>query len=137
MKMAKASKADMDMALRLCSAMSNLERGYMPSIDDVSDTELFDEYDDEQCAATLRILLNIAQDGSLMRVIWGMHVLLDPANKIIDPDADTLEVHPEIVAMKTQRDELLEALYYAIKQVPPLGTVPGIADAIAKSESKS
>ena len=29
--------------------------------------------------------------------------------------------------------ELLEALNYAIKQVPELGTVPGIASAIAKA----
>ena len=33
--------------------------------------------------------------------------------------------------------ELLEALQYAIKQVPELGTVPGIAAAIAKATGES
>jgi len=36
-----------------------------------------------------------------------------------------------------QRDELLTALEYAIKQVPELATVPGIAAAIASVKENS
>ena len=39
----------------------------------------------------------------------------------------------KIVALKEQRDELLEALRYAVKQVPELITVPGIRASIAKT----
>lgn len=35
--------------------------------------------------------------------------------------------------LETQRDELLEALRYAVKQVPELITVPGIRSAIEKT----
>lgn len=57
-------------------------------------------YDDDAsaCQRVLRKLLEIAEQGSLFRVTFGMLVLMDPANKLLDPDADTLEAHPEIVA---------------------------------------
>jgi hypothetical protein len=29
--------------------------------------------------------------------VWGMTVLLDPRNEIVDPDADTLEIHPKFL----------------------------------------
>lgn len=35
--------------------------------------------------------------------------------------------------LQAQRDELLTALQYAVRQVPELGTVPGISAAIAKA----
>ena len=98
MKMAKASTADMEMALKLCSALNALGRGDLPAFDGDDDTGLFDEYDDEQAAMAMRQLLNLADRGSIERVIWGMHILLDPANKLVDPNASTLEAHPEAEA---------------------------------------
>lgn len=38
-----------------------------------------------------------------------MYVVCDPANKCLDPDADTLELHPELEKAAEQRDELLAA----------------------------
>ena len=36
-----------------------------------------------------------------------------------------------------ERDELLEALQYAVEQVPELGSVPGISAAIARATGES
>jgi ribA/ribD-fused uncharacterized protein len=32
-------------------------------------------------------------------VVWGMTVVLDPRNKVVDPDADTIEHHPDAAAI--------------------------------------
>jgi hypothetical protein len=105
MNMAKASKADMDMAIELCNALDALGNRLIPcmpeaveQLRDGDEMERFDSDDDEQCGRALRHLLEIADRGSLMRVIWGMGVLLDPANRVVDPDADTLQHHPATVA---------------------------------------
>lgn len=104
MKMAKASKADMDMAIELCSAMDLLGQRFIPcmpeAIEDLGaddESEPFDRDNDEQCGRALRHLLEIAERGSLLRVVCGMAVLLDPRNKLVDPNADTLEPYPEQV----------------------------------------
>ena len=45
------------------------------------------------------------------RVIGGMcYVILFDKNEIVDPAADTLEIHPRFDALQAQRDELLTAL---------------------------
>ena len=92
MKMAKASKADMDMALKLCSALEAVDRRFFPEGSEGSnDPEDLDLNDDEHCGQVLRHLHDVLQGGSIGRVIWGMYVLLDPANKLVDPNASTLE----------------------------------------------
>lgn len=106
LKMAKASQADMDMAERLCGALESLDRGYMPEgVDSQEDGAEFDQDNDRHCGEAMRHLLAIIRDGSLGRVIWGMHVLIDPRNTFVDPAADTLEPHPDhaklIAALKT------------------------------------
>lgn len=99
MKMAKASTADMGMALKLCSALEAMDRRFFPyGAEGDNDPEDFDRDDDAHCGQALRHILDILQCGSIGRVIWGMYVMLDPENKIVDPDADTLEDHPEKVA---------------------------------------
>lgn len=99
MKIAKASTADMGMALKLCSALEAMDRGFFPDgAEGDNDPEDFDRDDDAHCGQALRHVLDILQCGSIGRVIWGMYVMLDPENKIVDPDADTLEDHPETVA---------------------------------------
>mgnify|MGYP006345400205 FL=1 len=99
MKMAKASKADMDMALKLCSALEAVDRRFFPEGSEGSnDPEDLDLNDDEHCGQVLRHLHDVLQGGSIGRVIWGMYVLLDPANKLVDPNASTLEAHPEAEA---------------------------------------
>ena len=106
MKMAKASDADMDMALELTAAIEALAQRWAPTMPaaaqrlrgDDDDAERFDQHDDEQCGRALRHLLEIANRGSLGRVVWGMSVLLDPRNQMVDPAADTLEHHPDVAA---------------------------------------
>ena len=99
MKMAKASKADMDMALELCSALEALDRRFSPpGTEGDNDPEDLDLNDDAHCGQVLRHLHQLLQWGSIGRVIWGMYVLLDPANKLVDPNASTLEAHPDAEA---------------------------------------
>ena len=104
MKMAKASQADLDMAMELTAAIDALT-GHWPTLpaglcsdDDDSSQDRFDCDDDRQCGTVLRHLLEIAERASLMRVVFGMVVMLDPRNKMVDPDADTLERYPDIIA---------------------------------------
>lgn len=98
MKMAKASEADIDAAMKLCSALESLERyRTMPTQDDdTDDADSFDENDREDCKKALGIVLELFGRASLFRVVFGMAVVLDPRNKIVDPDADVLEIHPDI-----------------------------------------
>ncbi|MNF01024.1 hypothetical protein D3C80_1999510 [compost metagenome] len=44
----------------------------------------------------LEKLIDIAQQGSMFRVTFGMEVVLDPRNELLDPNADTLELHPAL-----------------------------------------
>jgi hypothetical protein len=46
----------------------------------------------------LDYLIGLNNQASLSRVIMGMAVLLDPRNKIIDPNSDTLERYQEPIA---------------------------------------
>ena len=48
-----------------------------------------------------------------------MYVMLDPANKVVDPDADTLEDHPETVAAMKDR----ERMDWLADPVNPVGNV--------------
>lgn len=104
MKMAKANENDLQMAMDLCGAFEALTQRWSPCMPEAiqncgpEDCEHFDHDNDEQCGRALRHLLDIANRGSLMRLVWGMAVLLDPSNKMVDPDADTLEHHPERLA---------------------------------------
>lgn len=100
MKMARASKADLDAALDVSKIIEQLEQGYMPSSDESEDYERFDSDDREQCQRALRAILDAAAEGSMFRVTFGMTVVLDPRNELLDPAADTLELHPKLVAAR-------------------------------------
>lgn len=105
MKMAKASQADLDMAVDLVSALDALGQRWAPSMPPSIERltggrehEEFDRHSDEDCGRALRHLLEVAERGSLSRVVWGMVVLLDPRNRCVDPAADTIEHHPDVTA---------------------------------------
>ncbi|WP_277080781.1 hypothetical protein [Thauera propionica] len=113
MKMAKATAIDIDVAMDIANIVGALENRYRPALvfgDD--DEELFLDMDS---AADLRAVVEkvreLALRGSLFRVVWGMAVLLDPSNEVVDPDADHLEIHPKISAMEADaaRYRLLRA----------------------------
>ncbi len=106
-KMAKASEADLRMAMELTTALEALERySIFPEALTSNNSEQsrpFDIDDHDQCHEALAYLLNLVGKASLMRVVWGLAVLLDPKNRAVDPDADTLEHPPEIIAARTLR----------------------------------
>lgn len=106
MKMAKASEADLDMAMELANALEALnsrwgasmpEKIAKPQRED-DENEGFSLDDDEHCRRVCEYLIRLTRSASLFRVVMGMAVLLDPANKLVDPDADTLEHHPAMLA---------------------------------------
>lgn len=97
MKMARASEQDLEAALTVSRIIEELEKGYMPGDDNAEETEFFDQDDPEHSKRALDAILSAAQQGSIFRVTFGMAVVLDPRNKVLDPDADTLELHPDLV----------------------------------------
>lgn len=98
--MAKASRADLDAAHALDRAFESLLRyRHEPAEQDGEESEQrFDIDDPASCRRVVERLLAIAKRGSLMRVVMGLDVLLDPRNEIVDPDLDYLAPHPKAVA---------------------------------------
>lgn len=113
MKMAKASKADLDMAMELANFLENIEKGYVPeqmADNPESDAlEFFDDCDGDQCIKAIEALKAIISKGSLFRVVFGMAVVCDPSNRLLDPDADTLEHHPANAQALDTVNSLLKA----------------------------
>jgi hypothetical protein len=106
MKMAKASEADLEMAMQLASALEALNSRWGATMPekiakpqrDEGEAEGFSLDDDENCRRVCEYLIRLTRSASLFRVVWGAAVMLDPANKLVDPDADTIEHHPATVA---------------------------------------
>jgi len=106
MKMAKASERDLEMAMELSQFVEELVDGYVPkqaqdfeAACDSDETVWLDYDDTEQMASIIQALIAITRKGSIFRVTFGMAVLCDPANELLDPDADTLEIHPKFAAI--------------------------------------
>jgi hypothetical protein len=100
MKMAKASVKDLENAITLCGMIEDIDRECYPRDannewpDD--DPQWFDIDDPQHCQVFARRILNVSR--GIGRVIWGMNCMMNPENNLIDPDADTLEFHPRVVA---------------------------------------
>jgi hypothetical protein len=95
MKMAKASQRDIDAAIELyqfLQAMADGRAAY-EAVDEFG----YEGYDDlvERQANDTEFLLRAHERGGLFRVVWGLQVLLDPANEIVDPNLPHLELHPK------------------------------------------
>lgn len=102
--MAKASQADLDMALDLISVLDDIERRYFPSLfgdPDSESIEWIDTCDRDQYARLIDNLRRLLNRGSIGRVIMGMAVVCDPENECIDPDADCIEHHPKRQQMES------------------------------------
>lgn len=112
MKMAKASQADLDLAMKITSALEAIERGLMPDAisEDDEAAEWFDIDDHRDCKRVLEHLLDESKKGSLARVTWGMFIICDEDSKILDPAVDHLALHPDLSdagQMRKERDEAL------------------------------
>ena len=111
MKMAKASEADLTMAMELANFLDAIERGNMPDTlsDDDDCAEWIDTKGCPQYDRLIEGLQDLLDQGSISRVIWGMTVVCDPSNECIDPDASTIEHHPKRNQMESA---LLWTLYH-------------------------
>lgn len=93
--MAKANENDLNAALEMCRALETLEGGYLP--DEMTEGEdSVAYYADEHAEKVVEHLVAIAKRASLFRVCFGMTVLLDPANNIVDQEASHLDLHPRL-----------------------------------------
>lgn len=132
MKMAKASKADLDMAMELCNALDALTQRWGATVPDEiakpdggDENEYFDRDDREQCQRVLGYLLELADRASLMRVVWGCAVMLDPTNKCVDPNADTIEHHPDLVNNAKDAER-----YRSLRRGQKWSVIDGIGNAL-------
>ena len=114
MKMAKASEKDIDAAGDAMSVLNDISSGHYPKRDGDDCEDLHFDPDEP---AHLRKFFNLMADtldkapGWPGRVIGGMcYVILFDKNRIVDPDADVLELHPRFGQVEQERDELLAAL---------------------------
>lgn len=135
MKMAKASEADLNMAMNLLSALDLLGQRWVPCMPEAieklqedSESERFDRHDDEQCGRALRYLLELADRASLGRVVWGCVVMLDPRNKLVDPNADTIERYPRF----DMEVYLARQAEFSARTFGPGPRVEGVTDHITK-----
>ncbi len=114
MKMARASQADIDMAMELANALEALSSRWGATMPDKIAKGHRDEERDEafclddpaDCRRVCEYLIELARSASLFRVAMGMAVVLDPRNELLDPDADTLQAHPKIQAALSAIDPL-------------------------------
>lgn len=101
MKMARASEKDLECANQVASCLDQLIDGYVPEcMTSEDDFEWLDVDDAEQCQGVLLKLIEIAKGGSMSRVTFGMSVLLDPRNQLLDPSDDCLALHPVLASLQ-------------------------------------
>jgi hypothetical protein len=116
MKMAKASEKDIDAAGELMRILNDISGGHYPAKDGeyTEDIPTFFDPDDKAHLRHFYDLVDATLDkapGYPGRIIGGMcYVILYDKNEIVDPDADTLELHPKLVKAMNDRDELVKAL---------------------------
>lgn len=106
MKMAKASERDINAAGDAMSILNDISSGYYPARNNEEDAAtFFDEDDAEHLRHFYDLMMATlnASPGWPGRVIGGMcYVILYEANEIVDPDSDTLEIHPRFTATGAQ-----------------------------------
>ena len=115
-KMAKASQSDIDAAIELYQFLEATQ-------DDRRAAEVVDEfgytgYGDllESSADNFQFVLRAHERGGLFRVVWGMQVLLDPKNEVVDPNLPHLELHPKHEQAARELEALCKAKNDAIDE---------------------
>jgi hypothetical protein len=109
MKMAKATQADLDAAMKLHQLLNAIDGGNFPPDGDNEEWPEFDEDKRDHLQSFLERALACFNNppSGLMRVLMAASCALDPANKMYDPDKDYLDFHPRIALAEQQRDDLL------------------------------
>lgn len=115
MKMAKATEADIKIALRVLKIIEGAELAIHPArATDDEDTEplTFDQDDPEHIRAFYDEIMGSFRErvSALGRVVWGMSTILD--NDILDPAVDHLELHPRF-----KNEDLLKAAQEALAAI--------------------
>jgi len=98
LKQAKPNQDDLDTLKRLVVAIHEAEDGSIPTLDDDETPDSIDDV--ESKARAFDRIMQIATSGravSLDRCVWSLVMLMDPANHVVNPDADHIELHPFIV----------------------------------------
>lgn len=106
MKMAKASDADIEMTMELANALEALSSRWGATMPekianhqrDDDAAEGFSLDDGEKCRRVCEYLIRLTRRASLFRVVGNAVVMLDPRNRCVDPNADTIEHHPDAEA---------------------------------------
>lgn len=115
-KIARATKEDMDGAIDLHKFLQIIDQGsFPPDDDDADDWPEFDEDNHEHLTRFYETVMrhfNHPPSG-LMRVLMAASCALDERNKLFDPSESHLEFHPRI----QQADELAEVLLAALPYV--------------------
>ncbi len=129
MKMAKASEQDIDAAGDAMSVLNDISRGYYPARDGEEDEPTFFDPDDFDHLRRFYDLMNRTLDaapGWPGRVIGGMcYVIMFDKNEIVDPNADTLELHPKLVAATKQVEALKKSLNDAATSLETISQLSG------------
>lgn len=101
MKMAKPSQDDIDAAGDLMSLLNDIDREYYPVRGDQENAPTFFDEDDPEHLRHFYKLVKATLDkapGYQGRVIGGMcYVIMWDKNEIVDPDSDTIDLHPKLV----------------------------------------
>jgi len=104
-KMTKPTQADLHAAQRLSMLLDEISEGDLDH----------DDMDELQCMIGHIERLIMQAPGFWRRVIGGMClVIMHEANKLVDPEADTFEFHPEIKQAKKDT----ERLRFLVRQLP-------------------
>lgn len=102
MKMARAKASDIEAALEIAGILDEMDGGYYPRRADGKhhdeDPTFFDENDPKHLRALYDALKAQTKKGGLFRVVFGMSVLLDERNEIVDTACDNLQLHPRLRA---------------------------------------
>lgn len=119
MKMAKASERDIEAAGNAMSILNDISSGYYPICDNEEDGPTRFDPNDVDHLRRFYDLMSATLDkspGWPSRVIGGMcYVILFDQNQIVDPIADTLEIHPRFTEVANQLTELVAATKEVIR----------------------
>lgn len=115
-KMAKASQKDIDGAIELYQFLRAMSSGR--SCPEVVDEFGYKGYEDllEREASDVEFALRAHERGDLFRVVWGLQVLLDPRNEVVDPNLPHLELHPKHEQAAKELEALCKAKNEAIDE---------------------